>query len=318
MVSVSHEARPARSGAESVPIVVVGALLAAALAFLYAPLWQACWQEWWRQDSAYSHGILIPPLALLMVWHRRDELLQRKARPALSGLVLVLLGLVLQLFARWAVSTMVSWASFLLVVTGGIAFVAGWAVTWLLLPPVLFLTFMVPMSAMLTQPLVFRAQMISTQVALGFLKLVGFQAHRLGTIIQTENYTLQVALPCSGFKTLIALSAFAACFVSMLRANMAQKLFLFGMATVLSMLVNGLRIGLVGVTGELIGSAQASWVHDNGGLPVAALALGGLFGLAKLLKCPLATLRRAPAQLQPPRQRGVPPPARAGEASFRS
>jgi EpsI family protein len=45
----------------------------------------------------------------------------------------------------------------------------------------------------------------------------------------------------------------------------------------------------VGVTGELIGSSQASWVHDNGGLPVAALALGGLFLMARLLKCPLAS-----------------------------
>jgi exosortase len=288
VVSVSHEARPARPGAEFVPIVLVGALLAVALAFLYAPLWQACWKEWWREESAYSHGILIPPLALLMAWHRRDELTRLVPRPALTGLVLVFLGLVLQLFARWAVSTMVSWASFLLVVTGGIAFVAGWAVTWHLLPPVLFLTFMVPMSAMLTQPFVFGAQMISTRVAMGFLRLMCFQAHQLGTIIQMENYTLQVALPCSGFKTLIALSAFAACFVYMLRGSLPKKLLLFGMATVLSLLVNGLRISLVGVTGELIGSAQATWVHDNGGLPVAALALGGLFLMARMLKCPLA------------------------------
>lgn len=288
MVSVTHEARPARAGAESVPIILIGAFLAAAIAFLYAPLWQACWKEWWREESAYSHGILIPPLALLMVWHRREELMQRVTRPAMTGLALVLLGLVVQLAARWSLSTMLSWASFLLVVTGGIAFVAGWSVTRHLLPPVLFLTFMVPVSAMLTQPFVFGAQMISTKVAMGFLKLMGFQVQQLGTILRLENYTLQVALPCSGFKTLIALSAFAACFVYMLRGSLPKKLFLFGTATVLSLLVNGLRISLVGVTGELISSDWASWVHDNGGLPVAALALGGLFLMARILKCPLA------------------------------
>jgi len=288
VVSLSHNARPARPGAAAAPVALIGALLVVALAFLYAPLWSACWKEWWQEGSAYSHGILIPPLALLMIWQRREELERLAWRPALTGLALVLLGLTLQLFARWGCSTMVSWASFLVVVTGGIAFVAGWPVARRLLPPVLFLTFMVPMSAMLTQPLVFGAQMISTRVAVLLLRVMGFQVHQLGTIIQMENYTLQVALPCSGFKTLIALSAFAACFTYLLRGSLPKKLLLFGTAMVLSVVVNGLRISLVGVTGELISSTAATWVHDNGGLPVTTLALGGLYLMARILKCPLA------------------------------
>lgn len=288
MVSLSHDARPARHGAVAPSATLAGALLVVALAFLYTPLWQACWKEWWREGSAYSHGILIPPLALLMVWYRRDALRTIAWRPALTGLALALTGLALQLFARWACSTMLSWASFLLVVTGGIAFVGGWAMTLCLLPPILFLTFMVPMSEMLTQPIVFGAQMLSTRIAVLFLHLFGFQVHQLGVIIQTENYTLEVALPCSGFKTLIALSAFAACFTYLLRGSLPKKLLLFATAMLLSVVVNGLRISLVGVTGELVSSAAAAWVHDNGGLPVTTLALGGLYLMARILKCPLA------------------------------
>ena len=63
---------------------------------------------------------------------------------------------------------------------------------------------------------------------------------------------------------------------------------MFGTAIVLSVVVNGFRISLVGVTGELVSSAAASWVHDNGGLPVTTLALGGLYLMARILKCPLA------------------------------
>src|SRR5207247_2206953 len=140
--------------AAAAPVALSGALLVLALAYLYAPLWQSCWKEWWREGSAYSHGILIPPLALLMVWYRRDELepgdrpraasrssrcagenTPRVRRPALTDLALVLLGLALQLFAHWACSTMLSWASFLMLITGGIVFVAGWAAAARLLPP---------------------------------------------------------------------------------------------------------------------------------------------------------------------------------------
>ena len=75
MVSLSHDARPAPpqppqswgGRAAAAPVALSGALLVLALAYLYAPLWQSCWKEWWREGSAYSHGILIPPLALLMV-----------------------------------------------------------------------------------------------------------------------------------------------------------------------------------------------------------------------------------------------------------
>jgi exosortase len=288
VVSLSHDARQKFGGASAAPLALWGAALAVTLAFLYAPLWEICWQEWWREDSAYSHGILIPFLAGLMAWQRRDAWSRLPLRPAVGALAPLLLGLALQLFGRWAHSTMISWASFLVVVTSGIAFVAGWGVTYRLLPPVFFLTFMVPMSQMLTGPIVLWAQLISTRLADGMLHVMGFQTQLLGTIIQMENYNLQVALPCSGFKTLIALTSFAACFVYLLHGSLPKKLFLFGAAMVLSLLVNGLRIALVGLTGELIGASQAHWVHDNGGLPVAALALGGVFLLARMLKCSLA------------------------------
>jgi exosortase len=287
VVSLSEDTRPARAGADAVPFALAGALLVVALAFLYLPLWSACWQEWWREDSAYSHGILIPPLALFMIWQRRDELIRLAVRPATSSLALLFMALALQLFARWAHSTMLSWASFLLLMIGGIAFLGGWRWAAYLLPPVLFLTFMVPMSKMLTQPIVFGSQMASTKIAATFLQLMGFEAQQMGTIIQMENYVLQVALACSGFKTLIALTAFAACFVYLLQASPPKKLLLFGAAMVLSLLVNGLRISLVGVSGELISSDVAQWVHDNGGLPVTALALGGLYLMARIMKCPL-------------------------------
>lgn len=288
MVSFSRSA-PGEEKEQNIGLMALCSLLmAAGAAILYAPLWSACWVEWWREGSAYSHGILIPPLALFMAWQRRDRLVGLTLRPSAGGLVAVLLGLALQLFARWAHSTMVSWSSFLLVVIGGIAFVAGWRAAMRLLPPVLFLTFMVPMSAMLTQPAVFGAQIVSTRIAAGFLRLLGFEVHQLGTVLQLENYTLQVALPCSGFKTLIALAAFASCFVYLLEGSVPKKLLLFGTALVLSLGVNGLRIGLVGLTGELWSSAAAAWIHDNGGLPVTMLALGGLYLMARILKCPLA------------------------------
>src|SRR5262249_37845086 len=149
----------------------------------------------------------------------------------------------------------------------------------------LFLTFMVPVSAMLTQPVIFSAQMVSTRIADALLRGMGFQTQLQGTVIQMDDYMLQVAVPCSGFKTLIALMAFASCYLYLLVGSLPRKLLLFAAALLFSLLVNGLRISLVGLTGEMVNSATAQWVHDKGGLPVTALALGGLFLMARMMKC---------------------------------
>jgi exosortase len=223
-----------------------------------------------------------------MIYWRQDRWKGQPLSPAIGALIPFLIGLALQLFARWAHSTTLSWASCAVVVASAIAFVAGWRLLLRLLPALLYLSFMVPLSQMLTGKIVFVAQMVSTRLADTYLHLMGFQTELLGTIIRLDNYTLQVALPCSGFKTLIALTAFAAFFIYLLDGSLPKKLFLFGTSVVLSLLVNALRISVVGVTGELVGSSQATWVHDNGGLPVTALALGGLFLIARMMKCSLA------------------------------
>jgi EpsI family protein len=285
VIPFSFAMNPVRGRAISVPLILAGTVLAAGLAALYAPLWSHCWDGWREKDGAYSHGVLIPVLATFMIWQRRDRYAGVALRPALTGLAPVLLGLLLQLLARWAHSTLLSWTSFVILALGGIAALGGWRLCLRLAPPVFFLTFMVPMSKMVTQPIIFGAQMASTALATLFLRGAGFEVQQLGTILQLEQYTLQVALPCSGFKTMIALSAFAACYIYVLRGSLAKKLVLFAAALAFSLIANGLRIALVGVTGELIDATSAQWVHDNGGLPVTALALGGVFLLARLLKC---------------------------------
>src|SRR5437016_10772455 len=106
MTLVSEETRPARVEPDKTPFLISAVLMAVALAVLYAPLWSACWAEWWREGSYYSHGILIPPLALLMAWHRREALREVETSRAPAALAALFLGLALQLAARWAHSTL--------------------------------------------------------------------------------------------------------------------------------------------------------------------------------------------------------------------
>ena len=49
----------------------------------------------WTTQEEYSHGFLIPLVAVWLLWSRRDALLASVSRPAWSGVILILLAMVM-------------------------------------------------------------------------------------------------------------------------------------------------------------------------------------------------------------------------------
>jgi len=61
-----------------------------------------------------------------------------------------------------------------------------------------------------------------------------------------ESYALNVELPCSGFKTLIGLLAFSAAFSYVVEGPIRKRWLLFLSSAPLAVLVNAVRIALIG------------------------------------------------------------------------
>ena len=66
-------------------------LVVAAVAVLYAPVLRDLVSDW-THDSNYSHGFLIVPAAIWMVWRDRAGLQSSAGAPSGLGLPIVLLG----------------------------------------------------------------------------------------------------------------------------------------------------------------------------------------------------------------------------------
>ena len=117
------------------------------------------------------------------------------------------------------------------------------------------------------------------------LHLMTFSTHLVGNVIHMENYSLFVDVPCSGFKLLLAMLTFSAAFAYLVdgAAPAAMALFLFSLP--LSLLVNSVRIALIGVVGECIGPDAAHVFHDWSGLITLVLGFTALFALAKGFGC---------------------------------
>jgi hypothetical protein len=112
-------------------------LLAGGIALVYWHVFQKLVYDW-TNDGNYSHGFLIPPLALYFAWERRHKLASLDVRPAWFGLV-VFVGSILVLLAGVLGSELfLMRISLLGVLTGTILFLFGWRHLQALIFPVAF------------------------------------------------------------------------------------------------------------------------------------------------------------------------------------
>jgi hypothetical protein len=90
-------------------------LLGAVIAFLgmvlyaYREVIDYYWlPRWGDENGYYSYAYLVPPLALVMIWMRRERLLRLEARPSWWGVPLFLLAMGIHALGHWGYSSWVS------------------------------------------------------------------------------------------------------------------------------------------------------------------------------------------------------------------
>lgn len=261
---------------------MVAAALFAALTWPVLTWWQ--W-EYTRPDSYYGHALFVPVLAGLMLWSRRGPLRSAGARaaPAVLSILLPLLAL-LVLAVKMEMQAVMS-AALLLSLTCGAWYLMGSRWVRAARVPLLFLWLMAPLPGPVLNDATLGLQRLSTAGAALLLRLLTFPAAQQGNVIHMDNFTLNVDVPCSGFKLLLCLLTFSAAFAYLSDLPRAKRAALLAFALPLSLGVNTLRIALFGVVGECAGVSVANAFHDWDGVISLVICMTALFGAARLLGC---------------------------------
>ena len=277
-------AGPARAGVDW-PALLPAAGAALLLLALAWPVLRWWYWEWTKPESYYAHAPIIPVLVGVMLWHRREALRRIGLRPCPAALALVVPALTLLVLSTKLEMEAVESASFLLAITGGVWLVCGTAFVRAAAFPLLFLWLMAPLPGPVLNDATLHIQMLSTVLANKILHLMTFGTTLDGNIIHMENFTLFVDVPCSGFKLLLSFFTFSAAFAYLVDGAPGRRLALFLLSLPLSVLVNGVRIALIGVVGECVGTDAAHVFHDWSGLITLVLGFTALFSLAKVFGC---------------------------------
>lgn len=241
----------------------------------------------------YSHGPLIPFISLYLFLRelRQNPEPDRNVRDRWPGIAVIILGLLVAILGNLTrIPDIVTYA--MIIWLGGVVLVVfGWKRGKHHQLPVLHLIFMLPLPQFIYWKLTIMLQYISSALGVWFVSLAGVSVFLEGNVIDLGVYKLQVAEACSGLRYLFPILSFSYLFAILYRGPIWHKAVLLLAAAPLTVFMNSVRIGIIGILVDRYGIEQAEgFLHFFEGWVIFAICILILFlmaiGLQRLAREP--------------------------------
>lgn len=238
-----------------------------------AILWMV--SRWSDMGIDMSHGWIIPPISFALIWLRRRELQAAVKETSKIGLAVVVFALLLHWLGAKAQQTRLSLAGLILLLWGVPFYFYGWQVAKVLIFPCSYLIFCIPMNFL--DSLTFPLRLFVTISATIILNGLGIPVERSGSAIYSMGaggFSFDVADPCSGLRSLLAMTALTAVYAYLTQPTLVKKWILFLGSIPLAILGNMARILTVALVAQAFGQELAVGIyHDYSGFVVFAVAI---------------------------------------------
>ena len=242
-------------------------LLVGLTAVLNLHVWIDLARDWLQNDN-YSHGFLVIPVAIYIIYSRRKEFVWpvKSDSPALTLIVLGSLGMIAGIAAGEYFLTR---AALALQLTGiGLAALGreNFRKVWFAFA---FLIFMIPIPNVVYYKATLPMQLLATKATTLLLELFGVPAAREGNIIYLPDYALEVIEACSGLRSLVALLALGSLYAWLYIKGPLRSTILVLATIPIAMAANVFRIFVTAVGAHAISKDLAdSFLHEMSGMLV--------------------------------------------------
>ena len=264
--------------------LALAAVLVVTVALLYFPVLSGLLQQW-LHDPDYSHGFLVPFLALWILWQQRRRLEEMPPAPSWWGFPITLVAMVLLVVGSLGAENYISRASLLILVAGLIINFGGWPYFRVCFFAWLVLFLMIPLPAIIANRIVLPLQFLSSGLATAFMDLCGIPVYREGNIIFLPSITLEVAEACSGIRSLMAMITIAVAYGYLLESRPWKRVILVISGVPIAVVANSLRVMASGVLGQYWGRDKAEgFYHLFSGLVIFCFSFILLWILHTLLR----------------------------------
>ena len=268
------------------PIMFLGAALVL-IAFLwsYRPELAGLWGLWQRSDE-YSSGLLVPFLAVYVLWTRRHDIARCEIRPCvLWGLFAFVGAQAFRLFGLFFMYGSAERLSIVLSIGAIVLLLFGWRLLRKVFTVLLFLFLMVPWPNRIQGALTLPLQSWATSSAVFCLEMVGYDVVQHGNVIDMEGTVVAVAEACNGLRMVTAFFVISGLVVLLVKRAWWEKLIVLALSLPVALLCNTVRLAITAIAFTMLDGEQWEGIfHDFGGYAMMPLALAAMVAELWLLR----------------------------------
>ncbi len=269
-----------------------------------------------------SHGWLVPVFSLYVLWTQRAALKEEVGAPSVWGFLVCLPCIAVALLGSRGMQVRLEQMGFI-----GLCMALPWAffgrrVAKRCVFPALFLLFTVSIASFL-DAVTIHLRLFASGTAFVMLRGFGVDVVQIGTAIVSQGahpFSIDVAEPCSGLRSLVALTALTAAYAWYTQPTWWRRAALFACAIPLAVLGNVVRIlSICFVAAWSSQDFALGFYHDYSGYVVFIVAIACMVACGEIISRWCARRKRYAANAQervPPvadAQEGAPPAADAQE-----
>lgn len=242
--------------------------------------------ESWTSNVYYSHGFVVPIISGYIIWRVRKDLISTERKESQKGLMIFVSGIIFQGIAILYGIRFISGISLVITILGIVLYIYGWKFVDKIKFPILFLLLAIPLPFIdiVASPV----QSLSAVVSSNLANVLGTPTERDGLLLNTRAGTFEVALECSGLKSVISLLTLSVIYAFMLEGGLLMKSTIILSSIPMAIMGNILRIVSILIVANIYGKdATMAYFHDSSDVIlfviviVGLLSIGSLFGKLK-------------------------------------
>ena len=262
------------------------------IAFLWS-YWPGIMDMWniWQRSDEYSAGLLVPFLAVYILWSRRQRLARVEIKPSLWGIPAFIGAQAVRFFGLFFMFSSAERLSVVLSIASMVLLLFGWELFRKVSTIMLFLILMLPWPNRVQAAIALPLQDWSTSSAVFCLETLGYEIVREGNVIHIGQASVAVAEACNGLRMITAFFVISGLVVLLVNRSWWEKLVVFASSLPIALLCNTLRLAITAIAFTVLeGEYWEKVFHDFGGyamMPLAlAIVVGEFWFLTKLTTAP--------------------------------
>lgn len=247
----------------------------------------------WYTNPDFSHGFLVVPFALYVIWEKRKVLRETPIQQTWSGVWLVIAAIFVLFMGIYGAELFLSRLSLVMLLGGIVWTLCGRAMLREVRFAILVLLLAIPIPAVLFNQITFPLQLLASRMASSLLPLFGVPVLRDGNIIQLPSMQLEVAEACSGIRSLMSLFAVAIFYGYFLERGTWRRVILALASIPIAVFANAARIVGTGLCVQYWNPDKAvGFFHEFSGWLMFIISLSCLYLVHSLMRLKPPVARR--------------------------